>query len=360
MSKKEIKTPTAIMHHTYLADYAGCGYIRCIFPSMLLSQYNHDGRIQFHPSYNIQFINDPEFYKNLFFTIFQRSATPDQLKMIKYFRQKFRNSTKTPMIYEIDDLLTEIPEWNFAHEYYNQHSSTAIEIMKQMDGMIVSTNKLKEIYSQYNHKIEVIPNHLVKGFWGHVDFYPEEMITGKPRILWAGSGNHFSQKDGVVGGDMGSKLLEFIKKTTNIYDWVFIGGVPKELENENIIKHEWQNIFNYPKFLKSLDIGLAIAPLEQNLFNECKSNIKALEYTAAGIPAIYTDIEPYKNLTMTAKTDDEMISMIEDVVQDDFKKSEIWNKDFNILKGQMFWEDNDNLVKYYNKMISFFNFKLPK
>ena len=77
MSKKVIKTPTQIMYHTYIADMSGCGYIRCMFPAILMSQYIHKNSVKFLPSYGMHFINDAEFYKNQMFVMFQRSATPE-------------------------------------------------------------------------------------------------------------------------------------------------------------------------------------------------------------------------------------------------------------------------------------------
>jgi hypothetical protein len=31
------------------------------------------------------------------------------------------------------------------------------------------------------------------------------------------------------GGDFGNKLLNFIRKTTDKYDWIFMGAIPEEL-----------------------------------------------------------------------------------------------------------------------------------
>jgi len=336
---------------------AGCGYIRCIFPSMLVSQYVHKKTIRFIPSYGMYFINDPAFYKNQMFTIFQRSATPEQLKLVLYFKQNFKQKTNTPLLYEIDDLLTDIPDWNYASDYYKKYSKVAIEIMKNMDGMIVSTNKLKEIYSKYCSKIKVVPNHLVKGFWGEAKYIEQQ--NKKLRILWSGSGNHFATKKGQSGGDFGKELLSFINKTTDKYQWVIVGGCPQEIkENNKIEKHGWIPLLEYPNYMKSLKIDLAIAPLEQNLFNECKSNIKALEYTASGIPAIYTNIEPYKNMTVVCDTEEWMIHQIEMYLSNPYKLKELWNKDYKKLKSQLFWEDNNNLTKYLNKMFDIFNSKL--
>jgi hypothetical protein len=53
-------------------------------------------------------------------------------------------------------------------------------------------------------------------------------------------------------------------------------------------------IDDYPAKLASLNLDLAIAPLEDNLFNRCKTNLRLLEYGACGFPVVCSDIEPYR------------------------------------------------------------------
>ena len=48
-------------------------------------------------------------------------------------------------------------------------------------------------------------------------------------------------------------------------------------------------IERYPRALAALDLDLALAPVEQNLFNECKSNLRLLEYGACGFPVVCSD-----------------------------------------------------------------------
>jgi len=50
----------------------------------------------------------------------------------------------------------------------------------------------------------------------------------------------------------------------------------------------------YPSKLASLDLDLALAPVEQNLFNECKSNLRLLEYGACGFPVVCSDVRCYQ------------------------------------------------------------------
>jgi glycosyltransferase involved in cell wall biosynthesis len=50
----------------------------------------------------------------------------------------------------------------------------------------------------------------------------------------------------------------------------------------------------YPQKLASLNLDLALAPLELHPFNESKSNLRLLEYGILGWPVIATDIYPYQ------------------------------------------------------------------
>jgi hypothetical protein len=75
---------------------------------------------------------------------------------------------------------------------------------------------------------------------------------------------------------------------------VFFGMCPDKLRP---YVHEFHNgvpIEEYPRKLASLNLDLALAPLEENTFNECKSNLRLLEYGACGFPVVCTDIVCYE------------------------------------------------------------------
>ncbi|MFW6311524.1 MAG: hypothetical protein ACOC1K_04740 [Nanoarchaeota archaeon] len=74
--------------------------------------------------------------------------------------------------------------------------------------------------------------------------------------------------------------------------------------------------------MKSLNIDIGLAPLLDHDFNNSKSNIKALEYTAAGIPGIYSKMKPYENMKNSFKTDGEIIDMIEKLSSNDDLRKE--------------------------------------
>jgi len=359
-----IKIPTRIGFLSFMGDVMGCGVIRVITPYLLLNYLNLPG-IPIHTQYFSNYIGEVGFYKNFSFLQFQRSATEQHLRIHRDFRMRIQPKCKIPLIYEIDDLLTDIPEWNFAHKYYAENIQHIEAMMRESNAIIVSTEPLKKAYQKYNRNIIVCENHLPKFIWG--DIYPKHNYYKegeKIRILWAGSQNHFKHqlmKDAPDGGDFGPKLMDFIRKTTKVYDWCFMGALPLELEN---IKHEvnfyqWRNTFEYPRYLKNIDADMAIAPLQKGIFNECKSGIKALEFTAIGIPGIYSRIYPYKGMTIQCSNEEEMLSEIEKLASDVDLRRQVWEKDYSTAKSQLWWEEDGNLRKYVDLYLSTMNRRLP-
>jgi hypothetical protein len=361
---RKLKYPARIAFLSYLGDTQGCGTIRVIYPYFLLNHYKKKD-LTIHTTYFSQFVDDISFYKNQTFVQFQRSATKQHFEIFNQFKNRIQPQAKVPIVYEIDDLLINIPEWNYAAPYYKNNQPYIEKMMSMADAMIVSTPTLKKVYSKYQKKIDIIENHLPKFVWG--DIYPKheyEPREKRPRILWGGSQNHFAVKplvdQGITGGDFGKKLLNFIKKTTDKYQWVFSGGFPHELEKvkNKLEYHGWKDVFNYPRHIKNLDVDFCMAPLMPGIFNESKSNIKQLEYVAIGCPAVYSDIAPYKKCHLRAKDDDELIAGIEKLAGDIDYRGRVWRKDYQAVRGQLWWEESGNIKKYINTYLGLFGQKL--
>lgn len=354
---KKITTPCKMGFMYHLGDSAGCGYIRCIFPALLLNNMVTK-ELKVEALYTNRYVPMPQHYQNVTFAIFQRSSTPEQLKMIQHLRSIRQN---TSILYEIDDNLFDIPDWNFAKDFYVKNKESAQQILRTVDGIATSTEFLKKEYTKYNKNIVVTPNHLARFLWGHAEFQPNE--HRKPRILYAGSMNHFSVKPGENHGDMEQEFIKYILDTTEKYDWHFVGGAPQRViekaRNTGLITyHEWQNIMSLPLYLRDIRADISLAPLEFNRFNKSKSNIKALEATAIGVPIITSDFGPYEGLPGAQKSTTDLINRLEELAGDIDKRKEQWYNQYEALKGQLFWEENDNLMKYINNYLRLVNMTL--
>jgi hypothetical protein len=360
---KPIKIPARLGFLSYLGDTQGCGTIRVIHPFLLLNHYRQKG-IQVVSQTMNHYCFDVNFYKQFTFCQFQRSSTEHHFKLLVHFKTQVQSKYNVPIVYEIDDMLLGIPDYNYATNYYTKNEDWVKKCMQISDCMVVSTDHLKTVYSEYNKNITVVENHLPKFIWG--DIYPAHEYKDekeKIKILWSGSQNHFSNKmltPKAKGGDFGQELLSFIRKTTDIYDWYLVGSMPEELNNikNQICFVPWKHIFEYPRAVKEIEPDICIAPLEDNPFNACKSNIKQLEYTALGAAGVYSDVLPYKKAKIKVKTDEEMVSEIERLAGDIDARRKTFKSDLAAVRGQLWWEEFENVKKYINSYLGLFKQRL--
>ncbi len=130
----------------------------------------------------------------------------------------------------------------------------------------------------------IVPNYIDETVWGKLQ--SQRNVSTKPRVGWAGAQQHL--------GDL--QLLEaVVRETASEVDWVFFGMCPESILPLVKEVHDPVLFEAYPEKLATLNLDLAVAPLERNKFNESKSNLRLLEYGILGWPVIASDVEPYQN-----------------------------------------------------------------
>jgi hypothetical protein len=189
-------------------------------------------------------------------------------------------------IYTLDDLITNIPPDN--PNSLNLQANVMKERLplglKACHRMIVNTEPLAEAYRNLIDDICLLPNTLEWGKWGQ--WQSKRGRGNKPRVGWAGAQQH--------AADL-RFALDVVKATCKEVDWVFFGMMPEGAQAYVAEFHDFHHNFGtYPEKLASLDLDLAIAPLQYHPFNEAKSNLRLLEYGILGWPVICTDIFPYQ------------------------------------------------------------------
>ncbi len=220
-------------------------------------------------------------------TILFQTPTADQA--LDYMRT-IKKYHKGLMIFEIDDLLHHVP---FKNPAFNNLKGTNLkkrikEAVSYCDRMIVSTKPLAEAYAGFCKDIRIVPNYISKSVWGNIKSSHRD--GKKPRVGWAGGAFHY--------GDL-MVIKDVVKDLADEVDWIFMGMCPDEIRPFVTEYHEGVEIDEYPEKLASLDLDLAIAPLEINAFNRAKSNLRILEYGILGWPVVATDIYPYQGAPVT-------------------------------------------------------------
>lgn len=300
---------------SYAADHGGCGYWRIHWPEILIN--SHQLGIVTNSTF---MLTDPRYYHELKSVKIQRQVTPPQLEFVKFLRHTSNNGSKFKLYYEIDDVIfpEDIPLYNKAREAFVDPviKNTAIEIMKLCDYITAPTKYMADYYTERTGvQSKVVPNYMPK-FW--IDrFYSKAKITEnfdknkkRPRIGYVGSPTHLNiglLKD--IKDDI-DPIVPLIRKTHKDYKWVFMGGVPHPLidlvKAGEIEFVPWTPLFQYAYTFDSLNLNVAIAPLQNNRFNLAKAPIKYLEAGALGVPCICQDLEPYKIASLKFNTPEEL------------------------------------------------------
>lgn len=186
----------------------------------------------------------------------------------------------------IDDLITQMPEDNPNYRRVPRNGRQRLrKLFEYADRVIVSTQPLYDFVKELSDEVRLVPNSLRDDLWAHLS--SQRRVGKKPRVGWAGAQQH--------KGDL-AIISEAVKQTAHEVEWVFFGMCPDDIRPYVAEYHQFEvGVEAYPAKLASLNLDLAVAPLQQHPFNEAKSNLRLLEYGVLGLPVVCTDIYPYRS-----------------------------------------------------------------
>lgn len=308
----------------YAADLSGCGFWRMLWPEHYL---NAQGKALVHTS-TIMTVQD-SMYSGLQAVRVQRQATQQQLEFVKYLKQ-LQNQFKFRLLYEIDDVVfkEDIPDYNkFKFAFDNDETRRIVtEIMNLCDEVTVTNDFMRDYFRSKlgKREVTVIPN-FPPEWWCGQYFNPRrnqdllQKHKKKPRILYAGSGAHFDVENKTGLKDDFEHVVKAIIDSRHKYQWVFMGAAPMQIipyiQRGEIEFHPWQTLYDYPKKIFELGVQMMVAPLQDNNFNKCKSDIKYIEACAYGLPVACQDLCTYKDAPIKFKSGEEMLFKIEDTLR---------------------------------------------
>lgn len=266
--------PVVLVHP---ADLFGCGHYRVMQPFLAMKQAGViDGAI----STGLMHVTDLERY-NPDTIILQRQIGDDRIEAM----QRMQRFSKAFKVYELDDYLPNLPLKSVHRAHMPKDILRSLRKgLSFVDRFVVSTEALAEALTGLHGEIVVMENRLPVGWWRGLQ--TKRRQGKKPRVGWAGGVSHT--------GDL-ELIADVVRDLVDEVEWVFFGMCPDQLRPYIHEYHEGVAIEEYPEKLASLNLDLGVAPLEINLFNECKSNLRLLEFGVCGIPVICTDIRPYQN-----------------------------------------------------------------
>jgi len=355
---------------SYVSDSTGCGHIRNIFPMTYLNAVaGKDGKVV--PFIAPFFIYQHDFLIRCRSMFFQRTMSPSQIPQIKKFKD-LQKRYKFKMVYDIDDFIWDgpnngerIPDYNLASSKIDsQTKKSTIEIMNMMDTVCVSTKFLKDYLvnnAGVKSNVVVIPNAIPKYFWQGNGKRPLiKKKLEKPRVIYTGSPTHYCNARRLKG-DWDSEWTDWVIKSVvdKKIEFCCMGGLPwffEKIKNK-ILVINWLNSFQYHLPILKFKPDFGISPLVQNYFNYSKSDIKHIEYCAAGCVSIGTTFtngmpSPYDN-NLVKVNEKVTVEELDELILNKYSEPNLFNKtitdQYNMLDRDGRWLDSPRFINNFSK-----------
>lgn len=249
------------------------------FPEDGTSRYRAYGPFNHLRKYGIELIAPPQQLKwfhleGVDAVFLQRAFLPWQVQLAHAAKV-----AGIPVVTDYDDFLLGVTADNPTSDSYNAAQSKAnVEAcVRASDLVFVSTEALKKQLSQFNSKIEVVPNaidfKIIQPF--------SEDLPRNPVVMWRGGHSHVR--------DVAHHEHAFMEAYERFpdYSFVFMGWNPWQITekmNPMRVRYVPFNVeyINYMADMKKMRAAIHVVPLADNIFNRCKSRIAHLESTIAG------------------------------------------------------------------------------
>ena len=222
--------------------------------------------------------------------VIQRLRNKSLRPLVTYAKKK-----GVPIICEMDDNLLDLPEKHIEYKSKRRRRRNISKLewyIERADAITTSTRPLAQFLRKYQDDVFILRNY-IEPFLHR--FPPiEKAQTDKTRLTigYAGTPTH--------GYDFQPLLTPLKRISVQYQDKIkfhFLGYMPQELAGLSNVTCETR-LLSYRYYLNTLyqeGFDLALAPIEDNFFNECKSNIKFLEYSFAETPGLYSKVGPYRS-----------------------------------------------------------------
>lgn len=207
-----------------------------------------------------------------------------------------REFAGTQIVLDLDDDPFNLNPSHPAYQQFKDKEPIYKMFIKSADHIICSTEYIKNVVKDINPKITVIPNAIDPDIW---KVKRKKRTDGKIRIGWFGSSSHLSDIE-ILHSFMKEILLKYPQVEFHLAGFSYETLADKE---DRVFHYPpTKGYEEYPQFVADKDLDIALAPLEDTVFNRAKSNIKWLEHSMLETPMVLSDVTPYKECVKNYKT----------------------------------------------------------
>jgi glycosyltransferase involved in cell wall biosynthesis len=203
---------------------------------------------------------------------------------------------KAKLIYALDDNFLNLNLDELDFQLTNETLDSVKYFLTNADGVIVTTDALKEQFSEYNSQILVVPNMLDERLFAFTAYKP----TPKDKVVIGYMGTYTHDADlkmimpalrEIRKSHPGRIEIQVLGVSIKAETFQALNALPAQVISLDPLFRSYDKFV--PWFQSNIHWDIGLCPLLDSTFNRCKSDIKHLDYGAAGIPGIYSRVPAY-------------------------------------------------------------------
>ncbi len=263
------KTPGAKI--LFLApSYGATGWYRCNVPGKELAKIGH--------TVHLDLGSEPDVVAGYDVLVISNGSNERALELLQHAR-----SAGVYIVADIDDDPWHMTDANPNIMHFDETERMSLEAVLSQADCVTTTNPfLADFVSSFGSSVIVLPNCLPGEYW-HV----AKCRHPKTVIGWIGGLTHYD--DLLLVAEPINRLLT--ERSDIEFHLTVFEEHPFQPKTKVKILPATLNLPEYPALFAGIDIG--IAPLVDNHFNRSKSDLKFLEYGAARVPCVASDVSTY-------------------------------------------------------------------
>lgn len=222
--------------------------------------------------------------------VFERMGGAYTQHMIKTLKQHGKR-----VVFEIDDLLTELPDFLAHHRLSPEAQQSLLDSIAGADIVTTTTPRLAKRLTDINPNVICVPN-CISDPPAERAAHQEDTQPIATLIV--------ASSDSVLVSFLIEPLKVILKKHGASVKLVVVGPIGRALEKGGLI-FEQVPVLSYKDFvalLQTLTNPIGLIPLDDSVFSSCKSPIKFFDYAISSIPAICSNVPPYSDYVVNRDT----------------------------------------------------------
>lgn len=283
-------------------DAGGCGFYRV---GSFVNEYQTYVDSEYDIIRTKLCITDLSILKDTYSIILQRFAGSELIEYLKFIKElRKQGKTSAKIFGELDDCFSAIESYNKASEVIKTKDVKLLdETYLECDSYRVSTFELARYVEKRYHKKAYVVKNAIERYMMYIE-PPKYTCRDIPLILYTGAANHFNETDHGDFTGWVEPLIEAVKADKMVLG--FFGGAPwffEEIKDKCMV-FPFQKSSVFLPFIRKINADFIIAPLKNNYFNKCKSDVKLIESYAVGSVFIGSmwDRSPYECGLQYSKT----------------------------------------------------------